>query len=210
MERAEAIERLKKLEGTNLRPLADSLRDVTVWKNGKLNKGWVGHTIERYLGLPLNSSRAPNFGSWELKVASLKHLKNGKLVVKETIAITMLDPVEVVAKDFQDSHLFNKLQKILVVARIDDDRSQSTSMLHGVYEFDVGDGPMYRRVKADYEKIRQAIKDAGFSSLTGAMGNLIQPRTKGAGHGTTSRAFYGRKAFVGHIVGPGAGYPLAD
>lgn len=30
---------------------------------GRKNKGWAGHTLERYLGLPLNSLRALNFGS---------------------------------------------------------------------------------------------------------------------------------------------------
>ncbi|MDI6727706.1 MAG: hypothetical protein QMD44_02105 [Thermodesulfovibrionales bacterium] len=51
MERREAINKLKELEGHDLRRLADCY-DVTVWKSGKLNKGWAGHVIERYLGLP--------------------------------------------------------------------------------------------------------------------------------------------------------------
>ena len=42
---------------------------ITVFKDGKKNKGWAGYVIERYLGLPMNSSRAPNFGSWELSFA---------------------------------------------------------------------------------------------------------------------------------------------
>jgi len=33
------------------------------------------------------------------------------------------------------------------------------------------------------------------------MGVLVQPRTKGPGHGSTSRAFYARKIFVAHILG---------
>lgn len=44
--------RIRTLKGKDLRPLADKF-GVTVWKGGKLNKGWVGHTIERFLGLPL-------------------------------------------------------------------------------------------------------------------------------------------------------------
>jgi hypothetical protein len=33
------------------------------------------------------------------------------------------------------------------------------------------------------------------------MGVLVQPRTKGAGHGSTSRAFYARKQFVAKMIG---------
>ena len=41
----------------------------------------------------------------------------------------------------------------------------------------------------------------GFEHLTGAMGILVQPRTKGSGHGSTSRAFYARTQFVAEILG---------
>ena len=67
MERIEAIKRLRELQGQDIRPLADRY-GITVFKNDKKNKGWAGHVIERHLGLALNSSRAPNFGSWELKL----------------------------------------------------------------------------------------------------------------------------------------------
>ncbi|MBA7547641.1 DNA mismatch repair protein MutH [subsurface metagenome] len=71
MERRKAIRRIKQIIGQDLRQLAVQY-EVTVFKDGKKNKGWAGHVIERYLGLQLNSSRNPNFGSWELKGISLK------------------------------------------------------------------------------------------------------------------------------------------
>lgn len=67
MEREVALKRLNTLVGVDLRPMADRY-DITVWRDGRKNKGWAGHTIERFLGLPLNSAQSPNFGSWELKV----------------------------------------------------------------------------------------------------------------------------------------------
>lgn len=202
MERAEAIDRIQPLMGRDLRVLADEL-DVTVWKDGKLNKGWVGHTVERYLGIPINSSRSPNFGSWELKAVSLRYLRNGNLVPKETMWVTMIDAVEVAAKEFEDSHLLTKMRKLLVVARVFESQKEEHTLLHSAAEFDLDDFDTYNQVKSDYDLIRNTIRTTGFDTLTGKMGVLIQPRTKGTGHGSTSRAFYARKEFLAHILGIG-------
>jgi DNA mismatch repair protein MutH len=200
MERKEAIERISRLKGRDLRPLADELQ-ITVEKYGKINKGWAGHVIERYLGLPLNSSQSPNFGSWELKVVPVYYKRDGSLTVKETMAITMIDPYEVSVKNFENSHLYSKLKKILVVSRIFYNQQETTSILHDVSEFDLNDPEIYYQVKADYDLVRETIKEDGFSALTGRMGVLIQPRTKGPGHGSISRAFYARTGFVKQILG---------
>lgn len=209
MERVDAINRLAKLVGQDLRQLADQF-NVKVWtQGGNKNKGWAGHTIERYLGLALNSSRSPNFGSWELKQVQLVVAKKtGLLRVKETMAITMIDPVEVMAKEFEESHLFNKLQKMVVVARIFESKADNHSLVHSVAPFDLDNPKIYDQVKADYDLVRETIRTQGFSSLSGKMGELVQPRTKGKGHGSTSRAFYARVGFVARILGESYSIPL--
>ena len=200
MDKRIALEKLQPLVGKDLRALADQ-HGVTVWKNGRINKGWAGHTIERHLGLPLNASRDPNLGGWELKQASLKWRKDGSLAVKETMAITTLDPVEVAQKEFEDSHLFNKLRKIVAVARIQESKEEMRSICESVHTFDLEETTLYDDVARDYEDIRQTIIHEGFEALSGAMGVYIQPRTKGQGHGSTTRAFYARKEFVEYIIG---------
>jgi len=200
MERVNAIKKLEKLEGKDLRILADYY-NVTVWKGGKINKGWAGHVIERYLGLPLNSAQSPNFGSWELKVVPLKHLRKGKIVVKETMAITMIDPVNVLQRNFEESHLLAKLKKIVVCARMFESKEEKSSLFVKASAFNLDNETLYNEVKSDYDLVRETIKIKGFDGLTGRMGILVQPRTKGAGHGTTSRAFYARKIFVSQILG---------
>lgn len=171
---------------------------INIFVEGRKNKGWAGHTLERYLGLPLNSSRAPNFGSWELKSTSLVAGRGGHLRVKETIAITMLDSVEVLTKEFEESHLYNQLRKTLLVPRIHESSLDERSILHSIAEFDLTDAALFQALKADYEIIRQVIRTGG--TLSGALGRYIQPRTKGAGHGSTSRAFYARKELVVHLL----------
>jgi DNA mismatch repair protein MutH len=207
LERLDAIEKLRTLVGADLRQLAD-LHQVTVWKDGKKNKGWAGHTLERFLGLPINSAQSPNFGSWELKQVQLVPKRDGMLRVKETMAITMIDPINVVAKPFGESHLLAKLQKIVVVARVFESQADDRSLLHSVAEFDLSEPEIYQQVKADYELVRETIIRDGFSSLSGSMGVLVQPRTKGPGHGSISRAFYARSHFVARILGEGYHIPL--
>lgn len=199
MEREEAKRKLSELIGVDLVSLAKSL-DCELRPGGKLNKGWAGLTIERYLGLPRNSLRAPNFGSWELKQCSLKYLRSGNLVVKETVALTMLDPVEVAGKEFEESHLFMKIRKMLLLARIHESKEETRSIVHSVCEFDLRDGPVLQAIRQDYDAIRSVILEQGPTGLSGRIGRLIQPRTKGPGHGSRSRAFYARKPLVAHIL----------
>ena len=200
MERKEAVKKLQELVGKELHQLANEY-GVTIYRNGKVNKGWAGHVFERFLELPINSAQSPNFGSWELKSIPLKTLKNGSLSFKETMAVTMIDPVNVCQKEFEDSHLLAKLKKAVVIARTVGNHVDEPSYIHSVVEFNL-EGELYNAVKADYDLVRNVLLDPqqGFDALTGRMGQFIQPRTKGAGHGSTSRAFYARPLFLRQFI----------
>lgn len=203
MERKEAIDKMQALIGKNLHDLALQYNVTVYAASGKVNKGWAGHVIERFLEIPLNSAQSPNFGSWELKSIPLKILRNGSLAFKETMAITMIDPVNVCAKEFEDSHLLAKLKKAVVVARTVGNTVNDPSFIYDIVEFDLDEGTdLYKAVKADYNLVRQTLLDPnqGFNCLTGSMGQYIQPRTKGAGHGSISRAFYARPRFLAHFI----------
>jgi hypothetical protein len=104
--------------------------------------------------------------------------------------------------------LLAKLRKIVVGARNFDCQEETWSFLHSVGEFDLGDTEVYHQVKADYDLVRQTINENGFSALSGSMGILVQPLTKGPGHGSVSRAFYARTSFVARILGDGYHIPL--
>jgi DNA mismatch repair endonuclease MutH len=197
--RAEALRRIRLLSGKDLRALAGQY-GITVWKNGKKNKGWAGHVIERYLGLPQNSRQAADFGSWELKVVPLRRASDGTVRIKESMAITMIEPAEVVASRFSDSHLYDKLRSLIVVARVFENVEDTSSILHSAAEFDLDNPSIRKQVEADYETIREVIRTKGVDALTGDVGEYVQARTKGRGHGSTSRAFYARARFVAHIL----------
>jgi DNA mismatch repair protein MutH len=199
LDRQEAIRRINLLAGKDLRPMAEEY-GIPVWKNGHENKGWAGLVIEHYLGLPQNSRQAPDFGDWELKVVPLRRDAEQTLRVKESMAITMLEPAEVLSNRFEDSHLYDKLRRMVVVSRIYESPQELHSMLHAAAAFDLDNPQIRAQVAADYETIRSRIRTGGIDSVTGDLGQLVQARTKGRGHGSKSRAFYARTVFVAHIL----------
>ena len=121
--------------------------------------------------------------------------------VKETMAITMIQETDVPNRTFQDSHLFAKLRRMIVVARMFESQRDERSLCHRIAEFDLGNQELYRQIEADYNEVQEVIRTKGFAALTGYMGDLVQPRTKGPGHESQSRAFYARKPLVARILG---------
>lgn len=197
--RFEATHKLQELIGQDLRELADEY-NVTVFKDGKLNKGWAGLTLEKALGIGNNAIQASNGDFWELKLVPLVK-KNGRWKVKETMAITMINPNDVLMNSFEKSHLFNKMKKMIICGRERVDNKESSSRLLYVNSFDLLSTSFWQQIKEDYGLVQGIIRAKGFNSLTGKMGKFIQPRTKGSGHGSTSRAFYARIPFVEMILG---------
>lgn len=197
--RDEAIRRLNLIVGCDLRALADCY-GVALAKNGHKNKGWAGQVLERYLGLKQNSRQEPDFGDWDLKLVSLRRDAGGNLRVKESMAITMLEPAEVVSNRFEDSHLYDKLRRLVVVARVFESEEDARSILHAVAKFDLDDPAFFSQVKADYELIQRAIREHGADALPAELGTLVQARTKGRGHGSATHAFYARASFVARML----------
>lgn len=199
-----AITKLRELIGKDLRPLASKF-GVTVFKNERKrtgrNKGWAGQVLERHIGLSVCNIQAPNGGHWELKMVSLKKLKNGTIKPKETMQITMINPEQVKNTPFENSHLLHKLKELVICARLYNDINETKSILVSCGKFDLNDKDLYNQVKKDYELVQNTLRTKGFHALTGAMGVYVQPRTKGAGHGSTSRAFYARPIFIQKILG---------
>ncbi|MFA5107690.1 MAG: MutH/Sau3AI family endonuclease [Patescibacteria group bacterium] len=196
--RATAIQNLKKNIGKDLRKLAIE-HNITTYETGKQNKGWKGLVLERLAGLQTNVSKAPNGLSYELKSVAFHHVK-GKLVPKETMAITMINPEELKAHSFYESHCWAKLKSIVFCAVMWHGKNSESAELINVASLDFAeDDELIQEIKSDYDFIREKLIKHGFSSLTGADGKWIQARTKGPGHGSISRAFYARTNLVKKI-----------
>jgi len=198
--RATAISNLKKYIGQDLRKLA-SKHGITTYETGKQNKGWKGLILERLAGLETNVSKGPNGLTYELKSVSFHYVKD-KLVPKETMAIAMINPRELEAKPFFESHCWSKLKSIIFCAVMWHGKNSEKAELLEVTSLDFSKtDELILEVKADYDFIRQKLITQGFGSLTGKDGKWIQARTKGSGHGSETRAFYARPIFIKKILG---------
>jgi len=196
--RAVAIKNLKKYVGQDLRKLALQ-HGITTYETGKQNKGWKGLVLERLAGLQTNVSKAPNGLTYELKSVAF-HYKKDELIPKETMAITMINQEELKAHTFFESHCWAKLKTIVFCAVGWNGINSTEAKLLKVASLDFAeDDDLIKEIKADYDFIRDKLITKGFKSLTGADGKWIQARTKGAGHGSTSRAFYARTGLVKKI-----------
>lgn len=204
--RATAIKNLKKYIGKDLAELAPKF-GINPYLNGKQNKGWKGLVLERLAGLQTNVSKAPNGLTYELKSVAFHEMK-GILVPKETMAITMINPEELKAHSFFESHVWAKLKTIVFCAVQWDGLNAKGSKLLRVASLDFAeDDELIQEIKADYDFIRAKLIKDGFTALTGKDGKWIQARTKGIGgvnprtgeRRPITRAFYARTGLVKKI-----------
>lgn len=161
------------------------------------NKGKPGLLLEMMTGIP-QTSNCLDCSDGELKTVPVVRNKSGKLVPKETIAVTMLNHDDLRASDFKSSKCFMKMKRVLVVPylRNGDHIQFITPVLIDATQDAYAS--IYAELEKDYNNIRSQF--IGANSLQSSTGNYLQNRTKGAGHGSTSRAFYLRKKFVEDYV----------
>lgn len=197
--RIRAIQNLERFIGNDLSELAHGF-GITTYKDGRQNKGWKGQTLEKLAGLEINNQQAPNGLGFELKSTAF-HKVRGYWVPKETFAITMINPSNLILTPFYKSHCWEKLKSLIYCAVSWNGRHNEKSELLKVQSFDFLESEeIINEIKADYEFIRSKLNTEGFSALTGTDGKWIQARTKGAGHGSVSRAFYARKILIKEII----------
>lgn len=129
----------------------------------------------------------------EIKAFPVIITKNGP-VPAETIAITMVEAN--LPEKFSDSRLFKKIQKILFVPYFI--KSFSEFLLLPIAIFNLNeDIEIRKQLENDYLLIREkTIKN----EISGEFGTLVQSRTKGTGHGSTTRAFYFKREFINKII----------
>lgn len=159
------------------------------------NKGLPGLFLEDLLEIP-HSSRCLDCEDGEVKTVPLKKNKKGELLPKETVAVTMLSTDDLTQHDFNTSRCGIKLARVLIIPYIRE--GDNIEFLKPVVFDKSIHTPIYDVLEQDYNAIRQKYIDEKI--LQSGIGKYLQTRTKGTGHGSTSRAFYLRTQFIKDFV----------
>ena len=157
------------------------------------NKGKPGIMLEMMTGIP-QTSNCLDCSDGELKTVPVVRHKSGKLVPKETIAVTMLNQDDLRTNDFKASKCFMKMKRVLIVPYLrtgDNIQFLTPVLIDASQDAYVG---IYSELEKDYASIRDQFLTK--NTLESSTGTYLQNRTKGSGHGSKSRAFYLRKQFV--------------
>ncbi len=155
------------------------------------NKGFTGLLLETITGIP-HTPNCLDCVDGELKTFPVKKLKNGTLVPKETLAVTMVCTDDLKVCSFQDSRCLKKMSRMLVVPYYREGDSIVYMKPTLLEKEKLPD--LYKLLEEDYTSIQSHYTTSG--ALKSEIGTYLQTRTKGAGHGSTSRAFYLRTEFL--------------
>jgi DNA mismatch repair protein MutH len=156
------------------------------------NKGKIGLWVELQVGLT-NNSKHTDCIDGELKTFPLKTLKNGKIVPKETIAITMINKEDILSNTFENSLVYSKIKRTLFLPflRNNDNVTFYPSILMNINENAI----LFNKLKQEYDNVRNILVNG---NLLGSQGTFIQTRTKGSkvSKKPKTRAWYFKTKFI--------------
>lgn len=210
--RFQVIQKLREeLSGVDVARLAQ-VHKVTISLDGKINKGWVGQTLDRVSNNLKLNNQAPDGIDFELKSVSV--VKRGEdWYPKETIAITMFNPASILAEEFDNSHLWQKLQRLILVGHSYPNGQRDSAQVRFIAPVDVSDKHLVEEISSFWHSIREIVHKGDIASYTsrGTSKGFIQLRTKGSGQTTSTcpitgaifktRAFYATKPFIAYVRG---------
>jgi DNA mismatch repair protein MutH len=209
-DKASIIAYAKQLQDKTLRQVCD----ISAIKNNRKGKGHFGQILEAfYFFYKPNSNSEPDFpvAGLELKSSPLKRLANLEFRAKERLVLNIINYVEVVNQDFENSSFWKKNANILLVFYIhkaDSDILDYLIRLVDTWSFPDTDLEI---IKKDWELIRKKIADGKAHELSEGDTFYLGACTKGANATTTrqqpfndmlakQRAFSLKAGYVNHII----------
>lgn len=186
--------------------------NVNPYKNGRYNKGWVGTTLDHVAKTKNISAALPDGQDYELKSVNVIW-RNNEWVPKETFAITMFNPTHILNENFEDSRVWHKLVRLILVGHSYLNDRKDDAIVRFISPVDVSDAALKQEIESYWNLIKETVKNekiAAYSSR-GTSSGYIQLRTKGSGSSKSkcpftnqefnTRAFYATKQFVKYVRG---------
>ncbi len=198
----------RRVLGKNLAALASELGICSMIR-GRLNKGWVGQTLERAADLSNSTSSQPDGPDFELKSTKVS-LREGLWIPRETIKVTNLNPQKILQEEFETSTLWAKLKRLILVGCVYESPLEGRAVF--VAPVEVNDPFLVSGVRAIWEDVRHLIVEGEISEHInlGKVDDLLQLRPTGSGKQVSlcpvtgrhfpARAFYATKRLLGQLI----------
>lgn len=211
------IEYAKKLKGKSLRQVCEP----TILKHSYSGKGNFGQVLEKYyFGYEPNSKSEADFSQigMELKSSPLKQLKNNEYRSKERLVLNIIDYVNVVNQNFENSDFIKKNACILLIFylhQVGYDILDLVIKLVDEWSFSSTDLEI---IKKDWETITKKIADGKAHELSEGDTFYLGACTKGANASSVrkqpfskipakQRAYSFKQGYVNHIIASIANEP---
>lgn len=204
----EALQFLRKtLLNRNVKELANSY-SVPISFGQKINKGWIGQTIERHLGLQNNGMNEPDGFDYELKTTEV-FFKDNAWVAKETVKITQMNPSSILQEEFESSVFWKKLKALILVTY---EKKEDCFVCRNVLDIYLSDESLVGEIKQFWEDVRNAVCSGQIRDFInlGSSDSLIQLRPQGDGKQKSvcpisrekfpARSFYATKRLVNQLI----------
>lgn len=204
------IDYAKLLKGKTLREICDTL----ILEHNYTGKGNFGQILEKfYFGYDPNSKSEADFFEigMELKTSPLKQLKNKEYRSKERLVLNIINYIDVVNQQFEDSDFWKKNSNILLIFYLHQSGYDILDYLIKLVDEWNFPSTDLEIIKKDWELIKQKIADGKAHELSEGDTFYLGACTKGANSNTTrkqpfsnipakQRAYSLKQGYVNHII----------
>jgi DNA mismatch repair protein MutH len=204
------IDYAKLLKGKTLREICDP----EVLKHNYTGKGNFGQILEKfYFGYDPNSKSEADFFEigMELKTSPLKQLKNNEYRSKERLVLNIINYLEVVNQQFEESDFWKKNANILLIFYLHQAGYDILDYLIKLVDEWNFPGTDLEIIKKDWEFIKQKIADGKAHELSEGDTFYLGACTKGANASSIrkqpfsdfpakQRAYSLKQGYVNHII----------
>jgi DNA mismatch repair protein MutH len=211
------IEYAKRLKGKSLREICDS----TILEHSYSGKGNFGQVLEKYyFGYEPNSKSEADFSQigMELKSSPLKQLKNNEYRSKERLVLNIIDYVNVVNQNFEDSDFVKKNASILLIFYLHQAGYDILDLIIKLVDEWSFPSTDLEIIKKDWVTINKKIADGKAHELSEGDTFYLGACTKGANASSVrkqpfskipakQRAYSFKQGYVNHIIASIANEP---
>ena len=183
---AELLSRSEAIAGLTLAQLAHKF-NVTMPKDLKREKGWVGQLIEYILGADAGSKPVPDFQHLGIELKTLPISSSGEPL--ETTFVCVAPLTGITGEHWHNSHFRNKIRKVLWVPILAERQIPLTNRIVGTPFLWQLQAEQERLLQQDWEELMDLIVLGDVHRITAKTGQYLQLRPKAANAKVMTQAF---------------------